>query len=87
MVVGGGVIARQTKITAACAFISLSRFHPSLTGLVVCAREACGATAEITQSLQVDLVLRIDSYHLWAMPGVTMITIIYWLVRVLTLDG
>ena len=72
---------------AACAYISLSRFHPSLTGLVVCAGEACGATAEITQSLQVDPVLRIDLYRLWTMPGVTMITIIYWLIRVLSLDS
>ena len=50
---------------------SLSRFHPSLTGLVVCGGEECKAMAEMTlkiiscvavrslmtPSLQVDLVL------------------------------
>ena len=39
------------------AFISPSRFHPSLTGLAVHAGEDCIAMAEITWSLQVDLVL------------------------------
>ena len=36
--------------------ISSSRFRPSLTGLVVPGEE-CGATAEITRSFQIDLVL------------------------------
>ena len=31
---GGGGVAIKTKITAACAFISVSRFRPSLIGLV-----------------------------------------------------
>ena len=38
-------------------FISSSGFHPSLSGLAVCAREECATTAEMTPSLQVDLVL------------------------------
>ena len=34
---------------AAYSFIlSSSRFHPSLTGLVVCGGEECGTTAEMT---------------------------------------
>ena len=41
----------------AYTFILSSRFHPSLTGLAVHAREECIAMAEIKQSLQVDLVL------------------------------
>ena len=46
------------KIMVAYAFISSSsRFHSSLTELAVCARQECRATAEMTQSLQVDLVL------------------------------
>ena len=36
----GGGVAIQTKLTAACAFISSSRFRPSLTGLVVAGRSA-----------------------------------------------
>ena len=42
-------------------FISSSRFRPLLTGLALStmrAGEECGATAEMTLSLQVDLVLR-----------------------------
>ena len=38
-------------------FISSSRFGPLLTGVLVHAGEECVATVEITQSLQVDLVL------------------------------
>ena len=55
---GGGVIISpyRTKITAACTFISSSRFRPSLTGLAVRAGEECVATAEMTRSLLVDLV-------------------------------
>ena len=43
----------------AYAFISLSRFRPSLTGLAVpCMTESADqAMAEMTMSLQVDLVL------------------------------
>ena len=37
---GGGGVAIQTEITAACAFISLSRFRPSLTGPLVPGRSA-----------------------------------------------
>ena len=40
-----------------CVFISSSRFCPSLTGLLAHAGEECVATAEVTQSLQVALVL------------------------------
>ena len=52
-----GVLPYRPKIKAVCVFILLSRFHPSLTGFVVHAREECVATAEMTWSLQVDLVL------------------------------
>ena len=37
--------------------LSSSRLCPSVTGLAVHAGEKCGATAEVTLSLQVDLVL------------------------------
>ena len=42
----------------AYAFIlSSSKLHSSLTGLAVYAGEGCRATAEMTLSLQIDLVL------------------------------
>ena len=55
----GRVSPKRLKITVAYAFISLSRFHPSLTGLAVpCVTESADrATAKMTMSLQVDLVL------------------------------
>ena len=46
------------KIMVGCSqmFILSFRFHPSSTGLAVHATEECQAMAEMTLSLQVDLV-------------------------------
>ena len=49
---GEKVSPHHPKITAAYVFISLlSRFRPSLTGLVVRGREECRATAENTPKI------------------------------------
>ena len=53
---GGEISPYRPKIMAACVFLSSSRFRPSLTGLVVHARQECVAMAKMTWSLQVDLV-------------------------------
>ena len=45
---GWGVLPYRPKMTEAYAFILLSRFHPSLTGLVVCVGEEWVTTAEMT---------------------------------------
>ena len=58
---GWGVSPYRPKIMVAYTFISSSRFCPSLTGLALStmhAGEESGAVAEMTLSLQVDLVLR-----------------------------